>query len=134
MRRYIEIVRKDRNVTIRFDQETYKKTESTARAAGLSVSEHIRRIVIKGKVKVRQEIVAEVPMLKKLIADFGKIGSNLNQVAHHYNDGGVHSKELYERTQRAKSELYAMKYEVERMGGEFRGYSEDYRKNKLQRL
>ena len=34
----------------------------------------------------------------------------------------------------AISELYAMKYEVERMGGEFRGYSEAYRKNKQQRL
>ena len=37
---------------------------------------------------------------------------------------------MYERTQRAISELYAMKYEVERMGGEFRGYSEAYRKKK----
>jgi len=41
---------------------------------------------------------------------------------------------MYERTQRAISELYAMKYEVERMGGEFRGCSEVCRKNKQQRL
>ena len=64
-------------MTIRFDQETYNKIESTARAADLSVSEYIRRMVVKGKVNVRQEIVAEVPMLKKLIAEFGKIGPNL---------------------------------------------------------
>lgn len=69
-------------------------------------------------------------MLKKLIAEFGKIGSNLNQITHHYNGGGVHSTEMYERTQRAISELYAMKYEVERMGGELRGHSEAYRKKK----
>lgn len=129
MRRYIkkDIVKKDRNVTIRFDQETYNKIESAARAADLSVSEYIRRMVVKGKVNVRQEIVAEVPTLKKLIAEFGKIGSNFNQIAHHYNGGGVRSREMYERTQRAISELYAMKYEVERMGGEFRGYSESHR-------
>lgn len=132
MRRYIkkDIVRKDRNVTIRFDQETYKKIEATARAADLSVSEYIRHMVVKGKVTVRQEIIAEVPILKQLIAEFGKIGSNLNQIARHYNGGGVRSKEMYERTQRAISELYAMKYEVERMGGEFRGYSEAYRRKK----
>ena len=134
MRRYIkkDIVKKDRNVTIRFDQETYDRIEATARAADLSVSEYIRRMVIKGKITVRQEIIAEVPMLKKLIAEFGKIGSNLNQIARHYNGGGVRSTEMYNRTQRAISELYAMKYEVERMGGEFRGYSEAYRKNKKQ--
>ena len=132
MRRYQKknIVRKDRNVTIRFDQDTYNRIEATARAADLSVSEYIRRMVIKGKVTVRQEIVAEVPMLKKLIAEFGKIGSNLNQIARHYNGGGVRSTEMYNRTQRAISELYAMKYEVERMGGEFRDYSEAYRKKK----
>ena len=124
------IIKKGRNVTIRFDQETFDRIETTARAADLSVSEYIRRMVIKGKVVVRQEIVAEVPMLKKLIADFGKIGSNLNQIAHHYNGGGVRSREMYERTQRAISELYAMKYEIEKMGGEFRGYSEAYRRKK----
>lgn len=121
---------KERFVGVRFDQATYNKIEAAARAADLSVSEYIRRMVIKGKVVVRQEIVAEVPMLKKLIAEFGKIGSNLNQIAHHYNGGGVRSREMYERTQRAISDLYAMKYEVEKMGGEFRGYSEAYRRKK----
>ncbi len=125
-----KIIKKGRNVTIRFDQETFDKIEATARAADLSVSEYIRRMVTKGKVVIHQEVVAEVPMLKKLIADFGKIGSNLNQIAHHYNGGGVRSREMYERTQRAISELYAMKYEVEKMGGEFRGYSEAYRRKK----
>ena len=121
---------KERFVGVRFDQATYDKIEAAARAADLSISEYIRRMVTKGKVVVRQEIVAEVPMLKKLIGDFGKIGSNLNQIAHHYNGGGVRSREMYERTQRAISELYAMKYEVEKMGGEFRGYSEAYRRKK----
>ena len=121
---------KERFVVVRFDQATYDKIEAAARAADLSVSEYIRRMVTKGKVVIHQEVVAEVPMLKKLIADFGKIGSNLNQIAHHYNGGGVRSREMYERTQRAISELYAMKYEVEKMGGEFRGYSEAYRRKK----
>ena len=111
-------------VTVRFNKESYEKLLAMAKAANLSAAELIRQMVFKGKVNVKQEVVVEVPMLKKLIADFGKIGSNLNQIAHHYNGGGVRSREMYERTQRAISELYAMKYEVEKMGGEFRGYSE----------
>ena len=117
-------------VTVRFNKEFYEKLLAMAKAANLSAAELIRQMVFKGKVNVKQEVVAEVPMLKKLIADFGKIGSNLNQIAHHYNGGGVRSREMYERTQRAISELYAMKYEVEKMGGEFRGYSEAYRRKK----
>ena len=117
-------------VTVRFNKESYEKLLAMAKAANLSAAELIRQMVFKGKVNVKQEVVAEVPMLKKLIADFGKIGSNLNQIAHHYNGGGVRSREMYERTQRAISELYAMKYGVEKMGGEFRGYSEAYRRKK----
>ena len=117
-------------VTVRFNKESYEKLLAMAKAANLSAAELIRQMVFKGKVNVKQEVVAEVTMLKKLIADFGKIGSNLNQIAHHYNGGGVRSREMYERTQRAISELYAMKYEVEKMGGEFRGYSEAYRRKK----
>ena len=117
-------------VTVRFNKDSYEKLLAMAKAANLSAAELIRQMVFKGKVNVKQEVVAEVPMLKKLIADFGKIGSNLNQIAHHYNGGGVRSREMYERTQRAISELYAMKYEVEKMGGEFCGYSEAYRRKK----
>ena len=117
-------------VTVRFNKESYEKLLAMAKAANLSAAELIRQMVFKGKVNVKQEVVAEIPMLKKLIADFGKIGSNLNQIAHHYNGGGVRTREMYERTQRAISELYAMKYEVEKMGGEFRGYSEAYRRKK----
>ena len=117
-------------VTVRFNKDSYEKLLAMSKAANLSAAELIRQMVFKGKVNVKQEVVAEIPMLKKLIADFGKIGSNLNQIAHHYNGGGVRSREMYERTQRAISELYAMKYEVEKMGGEFRGYSEAYRRKK----
>jgi len=49
---------------------------------------------------------------------------NLNQIARHYNGGGVRSKEMFDRTQLAISELFAMKYEIEKLGGEFRGYSQ----------
>jgi hypothetical protein len=68
-------------VTVRFNKESYEKLLAMAKAANLSAAELIRQMVFKGKVNVKQEVVAEVPMLKKLIADFGKIGSNLNQIA-----------------------------------------------------
>ena len=125
------IIKKSRNVTIRFDEETYVQIQRMARAADLSVSEYIRRMVLKGKIVVKQELIAEVPMLKKLIGEFGKIGSNLNQIAHHYNSGGARSAAMYDRAMRAISELYSMKYEVERMGGEFfRGYPRPYSRKK----
>ena len=48
-----EHYQKSRNVTIRFDEETYDQIQRMAHAADLSVSEYIRRMVVKGKVTVR---------------------------------------------------------------------------------
>ena len=111
-------------ITIRLDDDLYMKIVNGAKASGISQVEYARQLLKRGRVTVKQEIIAEVPELRKLIADFGKIGSNLNQIARHYNGGGVRSKEMYDRTQRVISELYEMKYEIEKLGGEFRGYSQ----------
>ena len=46
-----------------------------------SCSEYIRRQLIRGKVIAKYELVADMPELKKLISEFGKIGNNLNQIA-----------------------------------------------------
>lgn len=111
-------------ITIRMDDALYMKIVNGAKASGISQVEYARQLLKRGRVTVKQEIIAEIPELKKLIADFGKIGSNLNQIAHHYNGGGARSREMFDRTQQAISELYAMKYEIEKLGGEFRGYSQ----------
>ena len=111
-------------ITIRLDDDLYMKIINGAKASGISQVEYVRQLLKRGRVTVKQEIIAEIPELKKLIADFGKIGSNLNQIAHHYNGGGARSREMFDRTQQAISELYAMKYEIEKLGGEFRGYSQ----------
>lgn len=111
-------------ISFRLDDELFDRICNAAKVARLPRGEYIRKQLEKGKVTVKQEIIAEVPELKKLIAEFGKIGSNLNQIAHHFNAGGAHSSYMYEQTQKALSALYAMKYEVEAMGGEFRGYSQ----------
>lgn len=106
-------------ITIRMDDEMYNRICNGARNACLSQVEYVRQMLTKGKVVVKQEIIAEVQELKRLIAELGKIGSNLNQIAHHYNSGGSRSREMYERTQCAIAEMYAMKFEVEGMAGDF---------------
>ena len=88
------------------DNALYTLITENAKQAGLSQVEYARRALRHGKVFIKQEIIADVPELKRLIAQFGKIGSNLNQIAHHYNGGGVHSREMYDQTMRAISELY----------------------------
>jgi len=111
-------------ITIRLSDELYQKIMVGASEARISPVEYVRQMIIKGRVTVRQEIIVDVPELKKVIAELGKIGSTLNQIARHFNSGGANSSYLYDRIMQALGDLFDMKYEIEKLGGEFRGYSQ----------
>lgn len=124
------VVTKDRFVGVRLDKESFSKVEEAAMAAGLSISEYIRRALTRRKITIKEEIVVEVPVIKELIVALGKTGANLNQIAHHFNAGGVLSQQMYRETMKAYADLYAMKVGIEKLGGAFRSYPEAYsRKN-----
>ena len=76
---------------------------------------------MEGKVNARFEIVADVDQIKKLIGEFGKIGSNLNQIARYFNQGGVLSSEMRNEIRKSLRDIYEMKYVVMKMAGDFRG-------------
>ena len=117
-----------RQINLRFTDTQYDIVCKSSRDAGLSISEYIRRQLMKGKVIAKYEIVADVPELKKLVAEFGKIGSNLNQIARHFNQGGIHSQEMRQAINRCIAEIYEMKYEVVKMAGDFHGDTETHSK------
>ncbi len=112
---------KDMTITFRLESELYSKITASAKSAGVTVGEYIRCQLRKGKVIVKQQNVVDVPEIKQVRGELGKIGSNLNQIAHYYNGGGSRSREMYENIQRALADVYAMKFMVEKMGGDFFG-------------
>ena len=61
-----------RHINLRLTDTQYDILSIAAGQAGLSLSEYIRRQVLKGKVIAKYEIVADVPELKKLIATVEK--------------------------------------------------------------
>ena len=109
---------KSRHIDLRVDQVTYDRIEGLARAANLSVSEYIRQTLSRGKVTVKVEYIIESPDIRRALAELGHIGSNINQIARHYNGGGVRSREMFERTMNALSDLYDLKKEIQRLGGD----------------
>ncbi len=94
------------HVNLRLTDTQYEIICKATEQADLSLSEYIRRQVMKGKVINKYEIVADVPELKKLIAEFGKIGSNLNQIARHFNQGGIHSQDMRQAIGRCLAEIH----------------------------
>lgn len=109
---------KSRHVDLRMDQATYDQVERMAHTANLSVSEYIRQMLVKGSVAVKVEQIMDPTNIKRALAELGHSGSNINQIARHYNGGGVRSREMFERTMHALSDLYDLKMEIQRLGGD----------------
>ena len=114
-------MKREYRVTIRLTDTEFSIIENAATQAEMSISEYMRTQTMEGKVNARFEIVADVDQIKKLIGEFGKIGSNLNQIARYFNQGGVLSSEMRNEIRKSLWDIYEMKYEVMKMAGDFRG-------------
>lgn len=116
-------LKRSRSIMLRLTDTEYKIISENAKAAALPLAEYARKLVTGKRVKIKYEIVADVPKLRKLIAEFGKIGSNLNQIARHFNSGGIHSQEIRKSINQGIADIYEMKYKVLEMAGEFQNLS-----------
>ena len=113
---------------IRFNKTEYSIITTYAQNANLSVAEYGRKLILNQPVNIRYEITANIPEVKKLIAEFGKIGSNLNQIARHLNQEGASTSELKNTIQQCISAIYELKYDVTKMTGAFHGHTETHSK------
>ena len=112
---------KTKDVHLRMNKTEYTLLIERARASDMTVSEFIRNALNTQNVIIKYEITADVPEIKQLISQFGKIGNNLNQIARYFNQGGIISSEMKKEIRKALQDIYEMKYEAEKMVREFRG-------------
>lgn len=116
-------LKRNHSVMLRLTDTEYEVISENAKAATLPLAEYARKLVTGKQVNIKYEIVADLPELKKLISEFGKIGSNLNQIARHFNSGGIHSQEVKKTLNQGIADIYEMKYKVLEMAGEFQNLS-----------
>ena len=114
-------LRHTHQIMLRLTDTEYEIISSQAKAASLPLAEFARRQIMNKRTIIKYELVTDLPELKKLIAEFGKIGSNLNQIARYFNQGGIISTEMKNEIRKSLRDIYEMKYEVMKMAGDFRG-------------
>lgn len=112
---------KERKFTIRMTENMYEALESEANASGLSVSEYARKLLLDNRPVVKQEVVYDCEELLHILGDMGKIGSNLNQIAHFLNGGNPFDSHLKSEVMQGIIALYKIRDAVKAIAGEYRG-------------
>lgn len=85
---------------------------------GVSQSDFIRQAIFTAKVNVTVQPVFNSEKLDEIAMQYGKIGSNLNQIAHHLNGGNPMQAKMMRDINHCLSDLMVLKQKVEELAGE----------------
>ena len=85
---------KSKVFTIRMSEDEYAVLKSYAADAQLPASEYIRRCVSGKEIPIYQPIIHDESEILKELQNINKIGSNLNQIARYFNQGGKYNDVL----------------------------------------
>ena len=84
-----ETRKRTRPLTIRLDAQEREELERRAEAAGVSLAAYVREKCLGGSgPRSRRRPAYDRDELIRLLGQAGKIGSNVNQIARHLNQGG----------------------------------------------
>ena len=121
MRKRYNTPHRSRVVKTRMTEEEYAEFAERLSACNMSQAEFIRQAITGAAIRpiitvspVNDELLSTVG---KLIAEYGKIGGNLNQIARALNEYGTPYNTLSVEVRAAISDLAALKFEVLRKVG-----------------
>lgn len=80
---------RNRFIGIKISDDEYAVLKSCADQAQLSISEYIRRCISGKEIPVYQPIIHNESEILKELHNINKVGSNLNQLARYFNQGGM---------------------------------------------
>ncbi|MCI9239365.1 MAG: plasmid mobilization relaxosome protein MobC [Dorea sp.] len=95
--------------------------DQSAESLHITRSDYLRNLLLEKPMIYKYEIVADNEQLKKLNAEIGKIGSNLNQITKHLNQGGVRSMILQDRVHECIDKLFDLRRQVMELAGDYYG-------------
>ncbi len=117
-------------VKTRLTEEERQDFEEKCKTYSLSQSDYLRQAIFYGKVSTTIKVSAGsekmLMAVSKLVAQYGKIGSNLNQIARRLNEYRIPYRELASELRTCASDLASLKFEVLKVIGEAYGNDQTY--------
>ena len=117
-------------IKFRVTEREKLELENTAKLLHLSLSTLIRRALHNAKIE-RTVIVAggeeTLTAVSTLHAQCSKVGTNLNQLARHFNSGGADTEQIRAKILDELADLTAFRLSAEKVLGELYGNAQAYR-------
>ena len=118
-------------IKFRVTAEEKTSLELTCKLLNLSLSTFIRRAI--HNVKIEKTVIVAgggeetLTAVSTLLAQCSKVGSNLNQLARHFNSGGADTEQIRAKLLDELADLTAFRLNAEKVLGELYGNAQAYR-------
>ena len=118
-------------IKFRVTEREKLELEQTAKLLHLSLSTLIRRALHSAKIE-RTVVVAgggeeTLTAVSTLLAQCSRVGTNLNQLARHFNSGGADTEQIRAKILDELADLTAFRLHAEKVLGELYGNAQAYR-------
>ena len=110
-------------VAVRLTDAEMALLEQGSSTFKISKSEYLRKLLLDKKIQHTIEVVADMDDIKSLVREYGKIGSNLNQIAKYFNSGGEHALVIEDEIHQCISDLFVLRKKVLQMAGDNYGHN-----------
>lgn len=100
--------KKEHFIGIRLTDDLFEVLSANAEKAGLSLSAFIRLLIAGKIIKAQPPIFHDDTALVSELAKLNKLGSNLNQIARYFNEGGLMTNPLAQELHHTLQELDKM--------------------------
>ena len=108
-------------ITLKLTDIELAMLNEAAGITGLSRSEYLRKLLLEKQINHQIEVVADMNDLRKLVSEYGKIGSNLNQIAKHFNSSESQSHAVKNEIHQCITDLFQLRKEVLKLAGGMNG-------------
>ena len=118
-------------IKFRVTENEKLELECTAKLLNLSLSTFIRRAI--HNVKIEKTVIVAgggeetLTAVSTLLAQCSKVGSNLNQLARHFNSGGADTEQIRAKILDELADLTAFRLHAEKVLGELYGNAQAYK-------
>ena len=118
-------------IKFRVTEREKLELEQTAKLLHLSLSTLIRRALHSAKIERTVVVVGggeeTLTAVSTLLAQCSKVGTNLNQLARHFNSGGADTEQIRAKILDELADLTAFRLYAEKVLGELYGNAQAYR-------
>ena len=109
-------------VKTRLTEDERKAFEDKCSVLSMSQSEYIRQAVFYSRISPVIRVTAHseemLTAISSLVAQYGKIGSNLNQIAHYLNGGNPMQARQMREISHCIADLSVLKQKIEELAGD----------------